>query len=49
MGKERINIRKLVDCQFALQGTEKDIEVIIKKICDISKYEEVSYFGIHEK
>ena len=49
MGKERTNIRKLIEIQIALQGTEKEIDKIIKKITDISKREEVRSYSISEK
>ena len=49
MGKERVNIRKLIECQFMLMGTEKDIENVIKAICKISRFEEVQSFSINEK
>lgn len=44
-----MNVRKLYEIQIGLQGTEKEIESIIKEITGISKYEEVVSFGIFEK
>lgn len=44
-----MSIRKLYECQFALQGTEEEVEAIIKKICEISKYGEVVSFNITER
>ena len=42
-------MRKLYECQIALQGTEKEINRIVKQITDISKYEEVASFSIQER
>lgn len=42
-------MRKLYECQFALQGTEKEIDKIIKEITNISKYEEVKSYSVSEK
>ena len=48
-GNDNVNIRKLYECQFALQGTEKEVENIIKIICKISEFEEVQSFSMNEK
>lgn len=42
-------MKKLIDIQIMLNGTEIEINQIIKTITDISKYEEVVSFNIFEK